>query len=160
MIGAFIIVIGTFLGMEFMAWFTHKYVMHGLMWYFHSDHHVHQPGFFERNDVFFLIFAIPSALCFIYGSMNGIDYRVWIGTGIAVYGFCYFMVHDVFIHQRFKWLRRSDHPYFMAIRKAHKVHHKHLGKEQGECFGMLLVPVRFFREAAKASKQKRSKSVA
>ncbi len=160
MTGAFIIVIGTFIGMEFMAWFTHKYVMHGLMWYFHSDHHVHEPGFFERNDVFFLIFAIPSALCFIYGSMNGIDYRVWIGTGIAVYGFCYFMVHDVFIHQRFKWLRRSDHPYFMAIRKAHKVHHKHLGKEQGECFGMLFVPVKFFREAAKASKQKRGKSVA
>lgn len=155
---AVLIVIGTFFAMEFMAWFTHKYVMHGFMWYFHEDHHVHEPGFFEKNDVFFLIFAIPSALCFIFGAMNGGDFRVWIGTGIALYGLAYFMVHDVFIHQRFKWFKRSNHPYMMAIRKAHKVHHKHLGKEEGECFGMLVVPWKFLRDAAKASRAKQYKT--
>ena len=25
--------------MEFMAWFTHKYVMHGFLWNLHFDHH-------------------------------------------------------------------------------------------------------------------------
>lgn len=155
---AVLIVIATFFGMEFMAWFTHKYVMHGFMWYFHEDHHVHEPGFFEKNDVFFLIFAIPSALCFIFGAMNGGDFRVWIGTGIALYGLAYFMVHDVFIHQRFKWFKRSNHPYMMAIRKAHKVHHKHLGKEQGECFGMLVVPWKFLKEALKASRARQYKT--
>jgi beta-carotene 3-hydroxylase len=35
----------------------------------------------------------------------------------------------------------------LAIRRAHKVHHKHLTKEDGECFGMLFVPRRYLREA-------------
>ena len=46
----------TFLLMECVTWLTHKYVMHGLMWYFHEDHH--QPKYehpFERNDIFFII---------------------------------------------------------------------------------------------------------
>ena len=30
---------GTFSLMEFMAWFTHKYVMHGILWNLHKDHH-------------------------------------------------------------------------------------------------------------------------
>ena len=71
----------------------------------------------------------------------------WIGLGITLYGFTYFIVHDVFIHQRIKWFRRSDALYFKAIRKAHKVHHKHLQKEEGECFGMLWVPIQYFKEA-------------
>ena len=114
-----IVLILAFLGMEFMAWATHKYVMHGLMWHFHSDHHVEEPGFFERNDVFFLIYAIPSWLCIMLGMMYDNYFPVWIGYGIATYGFAYFMFHDVYIHRRFKWLRDIDHPYFMAIRKAH-----------------------------------------
>ena len=61
------------------------------------------------------------------------------GLGILLYGMAYFAVHDIFIHQRFSWLLKNDNIYFRALRKAHKVHHKHLGKEK-ECFGMLLVP--------------------
>jgi beta-carotene 3-hydroxylase len=148
-IGVFLL---TFLAMEFAAWSAHKFLMHGPMWYFHRDHHQVEDGFFEKNDVFFLIFAIPSWLCIMLGLMNNTEIAVWIGAGIAVYGVCYFLVHDVFIHQRFPLFKRSNHPYFMAIRKAHKVHHKHLGKEEGECFGMLLVPPRYYREAKRASK--------
>ncbi len=143
--------IGTFFFMEFVAWFAHKYLMHGFMWNFHRDHHQPQSGFFEKNDVFFLIFAIPSWLCIMLGMMNALPIVVAVGFGIAAYGFCYFMVHDVFIHQRFSWFRRSKHPYLMAIRKAHKVHHKYMGKEHGECFGMLIVPRKYYREAKKAA---------
>ncbi len=141
------IVIGTFFFMEFMAWFTHKYVMHGFLWVLHKDHHQPEPGFFERNDAFFLIFAIPSSTLMFLGAAAGFDYRFYIGLGILIYGICYFLVHDIFIHQRFKWLRNSNHPYFKAIRKAHKVHHKHMGKEKGECFGMLIVPFKYYKEA-------------
>lgn len=144
------ITIATFFFMEFMAWFMHKYVMHGLGWYFHKDHHQHEPGFFEKNDVFFLIFAVPSWLFIMFGMMGGNDWRVFVGLGIAVYGLAYFLVHDVFIHQRFPWFKRTDNVYFRAIRKAHKVHHKHLGKEDGECFGMLLVPMKYFKEAMRS----------
>lgn len=148
-----LIVIATFFFMEFMAWFTHKYVMHGLFWFLHEDHHVigEEDIFFEKNDWFFVIFAIPSFLLFLFGSMDDFDYKFWIGTGIAVYGAAYFFVHDLFIHQRIKVLTRTKNPYFMAIRKAHKVHHKHLTKEHGECFGMLFVPFKYWQAAKKAS---------
>ena len=140
----------TFFLMEFVAWFTHKYVMHGFLWYLHKDHHVKEEGVLEKNDTFFLIFAVPSFLLFFFGAENGMDFRFWIGMGIAIYGFAYFMVHEVFIHQRLKYFRNSDNSYLRAIRKAHKVHHKHLTKQEGECFGMLIVPFKYFWEAKKA----------
>lgn len=141
----------TFFFMEFVAWFTHKYVMHGLLWILHKDHHVGKEGFFEKNDAFFLIFAIPGSLFSILGALNGYDFKFFIGLGITLYGLAYFLVHDVFIHQRFKLFRNSKHPYFAAIRRAHKMHHKHITKEHGECFGMLLVPFKYYLEAKKSN---------
>lgn len=141
----------TFWGMEFMAWFTHKYVMHGWGWYFHKDHHQKEPGFFEKNDVFFLIFAVPSWLFIMLGMMNNSAWAPAVGFGILIYGCCYFIVHDVFIHQRFKWFRSAKHPYLKAIRQAHNVHHKYRDKEDGECFGMLVVPFKYYRKALRQS---------
>ena len=54
------VILITFFAMEFVAWFTHKFIMHGFLWNLHFDHHNTQPGFFQKNDAFFLIFAIPS----------------------------------------------------------------------------------------------------
>lgn len=155
--GPFVMLGACFL-MEFMAWATHKFLMHGTMWFFHADHHQVEPGFFERNDVFFLIYAIPSWLGIMLGMMYNQYVFVWAGYGIAMYGFIYFLIHDVYIHRRFKWLRDIDHPYFMAIRKAHKVHHKHTGKEHGECFGMLVVPSKYYKEAKETFKRKYQKA--
>jgi len=155
-----LIVIGTFLTMEFVAWFTHKYIMHGFLWYLHEDHHQPHKHFFEKNDSFFLIFAIPSWLCIMFGMIAGNDFRVWIGVGIALYGLAYFIVHDIFIHQRFKILRRTNNTYLRAIRRAHKIHHKHLGKEDGECFGMLIVPFKYLKDARKRTRKATHKSVA
>lgn len=141
------IVLVAFLSMEGIAWFTHKYIMHGLLWILHKDHHKKESGgFFEHNDFFFLIFAVPGIICLYIGMNAGYNYLFWIGMGITLYGMAYFFVHDIFIHQRFKVLRKSDNSYFKAIRRAHKTHHKHLGKEHGECFGMLWVPIRYFRD--------------
>ncbi|MBK8613247.1 MAG: sterol desaturase family protein [Flavobacteriales bacterium] len=142
----------TFFAMEFVAWATHKYVMHGFLWSLHSDHHKKDHyGFLERNDTFFLIFAVPSMLLFMVGAGLGLHTPwLWIGLGILIYGLAYFFVHEVFIHQRIKWLRNTNNSYFLAIRRAHKVHHKHLGKEDGECFGMLLVPLKYYREVLRS----------
>ena len=150
----FLITLSTFLSMEGITWLTHRFVMHGFLWNLHKDHHNKNPhSFFERNDYFFVIFAIPAICLFALGTffptLSGLFY---IGLGITLYGFAYFMVHEIFIHQRFKILNRTDNIYFRAIRKAHKVHHKHLGKEEGECFGMLMVPLKYFLEASKKSK--------
>lgn len=149
-----VIIIATFFGMEGVAWLAHKYVMHGFLWMLHEDHHKKNPtSFFEKNDYFFLIFAIPGIACLAVGSfIPGLHLLLFFGIGITIYGFAYFMVHDIFIHQRFKWLRNSNNFYFRAIRRAHKMHHKHLGKEDGECFGMLWVPLHYFVEAIKQEK--------
>lgn len=147
-----IIVIAAFLSMEAVAWFTHKYIMHGLLWKLHKDHHKKESkGFFEDNDFFFLIFALPGILCLYFGSQNNFNVLFWVGLGITLYGLAYFLVHDIFIHQRFKIFRNSDNDYFKAVRRAHKVHHKHLGKEDGECFGMLLIPTKFFKKSNSSS---------
>ena len=144
-----IIVISTFLLMEFVAWATHKYVMHGFLWVLHKDHHKKDHyGVLERNDAFFLIFALPSIALFLIGARAGLQAPwLWVGLGILLYGIAYFIVHEVFIHQRMKRLRTSGSSYFLGLRRAHKVHHKHLTKEHGECFGMLWVPLRYFKEA-------------
>ena len=135
-----------FVGMEFMAWFTHKFIMHGFLWSIHEDHHRPPKKRFEKNDLFFLIFAIPSWLCIMLGLIYGYYNIVSIGFGIMLYGLVYFLVHDVLIHRRFKWFDNTTNKYFKAIRKAHKVHHKNLDKEDGSCFGMLLVPFKYFNE--------------
>jgi len=140
----FSVVFVTFWFMEFMAWFTHKFVMHGLLWYLHKDHHQVEPGFFEKNDLFFLIFAIPSAYCYVTGLMYH-DFRLYIGIGISLYGFAYFIIHEIIIHQRFKLWSRLDNRYVKAIRRAHKIHHKYLGKEDGENFGMLIVHFKYWK---------------
>ncbi len=135
----------TFLVMEMITWLTHKYVMHGFLWYLHKDHH--QPKYqniFEKNDAFFVIFAVPSILLFYFGINPQLNYLFFIGLGILFYGLAYFFVHDILIHQRIKWFSRTDIKYFKGLRKAHKIHHKHLGKEDGECFGMLNVPKKYF----------------
>lgn len=136
----------TFLVMEGITWCTHKFVMHGFLWYLHEDHH--QPkyqGVFEKNDAFFAIFAVPSILLFYFGIEPVLNFKFFIGLGILFYGIAYFLIHDVLIHQRFKWFDNIKNPYLIGLRKAHKVHHKHLGKEDGECFGMLNVPKKYFK---------------
>ncbi|MDT8347203.1 MAG: sterol desaturase family protein [Flavobacteriaceae bacterium] len=137
----------TFCMMEFMAWFTHKYIMHGFLWSLHKDHHKKDhKSWFERNDFFFVFYALVS-MGFFYANYTGFWMGLPIGLGILAYGITYFLVHDIFIHQRFKIFRKADGFYAKAIRRAHKIHHKHLGKEHGECYGMLLPPLRFFKKS-------------
>ena len=141
-----LIVLAAFIAMEVVAWFTHKYIMHGLLWTLHKDHHKKESkGFFEHNDFFFLIFALPGITALYFGMENGYNYLFWIGLGITLYGMAYFLVHDIFIHQRFKLFRNTENPYLKAIRRGHKMHHKHITKEDGESFGMLWVPLKYFR---------------
>lgn len=141
-----LIVLATYILMEGMTWLIHKYIMHGFLWMLHRDHHDHShEGDLERNDWFFVIFAIPTIVLLYYGVQAGLNYVFYIGLGIFLYGMSYFFVHDIFIHQRMHLFRNTRNPYLLAIRRAHKQHHKHTGKEDGECFGFLWVPVKYFR---------------
>ncbi len=141
-----LILIATFFLMEGATWVIHKYVMHGFLWVLHRDHHDHSTeGALEKNDYFFVIFALPAIALMYFGSLADFNYMFFIGLGITFYGMAYFFVHDVFIHQRISFLKNTQNPYLLAIRRAHKQHHKHLGKEEGECFGFLWVPIKYFK---------------
>ena len=137
----------TFIIMEGVAWGMHKYIMHGVFWNLHEDHHVrdNHDSFFERNDSFFIFFSVLAIAAFLSWSIWGSNIALGIGIGISIYGFVYFVIHDLFIHQRIKIWRNTKNPYLLALRRAHKVHHKHIQKEEGECFGMLWVPLKYYR---------------
>ena len=142
-----LIFLGTFFFMEFMAWFTHKYIMHGFLWSLHKDHHHKDHGsWWERNDLFFVFYALVSIGCFLLWRYEDVWFTLPIGLGILAYGMAYFTVHDIFIHQRFKLFRNANNWYARGIRRAHKMHHKHLGKDHGENFGMLIVPFKYFKK--------------
>lgn len=142
-----LIFLATFCFMEFMAWFTHKYIMHGILWKLHKDHHYKDhKSWWERNDYFFLFYAMISIGCFISWSYYDVWVGLPIGLGIFAYGLTYFFVHDIFIHQRLKMFRNTNNWYARGIRRAHKIHHKNIGKEKGECFGMLLPPLKYFKK--------------
>lgn len=144
-----LIIFATFFFMEFTAWFTHKYIMHGILWKLHKDHHVQTPGLFQKNDSFFLIFAVPSWLFIMFGAMDQFDFKFFIGLGILLYGIAYFLIHEVLIHKRFKKLRKmmfnnaEKSLYLKTLLKAHHMHHKHLEKDNGESFGMLIVSSKY-----------------
>ena len=139
--------LGCFFGMELVAWFTHKYIMHGFAWFLHQDHHLKGEGqVFERNDTFFLVFATPGIILLAIGWFKGWSQPYpWMGLGITAYGLAYFLIHDIFIHRRFSLFRNSENKYLLGIRRAHKMHHKKITKEGGECFGMLWVPFKYLR---------------
>jgi beta-carotene 3-hydroxylase len=149
-----LIALASFFAMEGITWLTHKYVMHGFLWFLHESHHKQNDHFFEKNDAFFFIFAVPSWLCIMLGSMHRNWVSVSIGAGIAMYGLAYFIVHDIIIHQRFKLFTRSNNRYIKTIRWAHKMHHKYVEKYDGESFGMLLVAKKY-REKIKRDEEMR-----
>ncbi len=142
------IILLTYIAMEFVAWFTHKFVMHGFLWSWHADHHLphyEKEGFFEKNDLFFIVFAVPSAASYMIGTfMPGMLWLLFVGIGISLYGLTYFLIHDVYIHKRFKWFKHLDNRYSRAILRAHGAHHAKTTKEDCESFGLLVVNKKYY----------------
>ncbi|MCF8261925.1 MAG: sterol desaturase family protein [Melioribacteraceae bacterium] len=143
-----LIVIASFWFMELFAWTFHKYIMHGALWKIHKDHHKKEHNHvWEFNDLFIPVFSAPGLIALYFGLVEGFSSPLfWIGVGVSLYGICYFLAHDIFIHQRIKFLRSSNNRYLLAMRRAHKIHHKYVEKYPGDCFGFLWVPKRIMNE--------------
>ena len=136
-----LIVLATIAAMEWVAWASHKYIMHGWGWGWHRDHHEPHDHMLEKNDLFGLVGAAMSISMFIWGSewlLGNAAWvpATWIGLGILGYGFIYTLVHDGLVHQRyFKWVPKRG--YAKRLVQAHKLHHATIGKEGGVSFGFL-----------------------
>ena len=137
------VIIAVFFFMEFVAWFLHKYVMHGFGWYLHEDHHRYTKGRSEKNDVFGLIFSLVSFLFIFTGWLDGYDLKFAIGLGIMSYGIAYFMVHDVFFHRRVKIKYKPKSRYMKRVLHAHTIHHQKSTAYDGVCFGFVIASKKY-----------------
>lgn len=131
----------TIILMEVVAYATHRWIMHGPGWFLHKSHHRERLGRFEANDLYALIFALPSILL-LWGGVNSGwgNWAIWVGAGIAAYGAIYFGFHDVIVHRRIAhhYLPRSN--YMRRIVQAHRLHHAIESKEGAVSFGFLWAP--------------------
>ncbi|MDX1903987.1 MAG: sterol desaturase family protein [Thermonemataceae bacterium] len=136
--------VATFFFMEGVAWFTHKYVMHGFLWSWHKSHHSPRHGIFEKNDLFAIVFSVPSMLTIVVGfEVPSLAFLKWIGFGILAYGIFYVLFHDILVHRRVKIKFIARNPYLRRMIRAHKVHHKYREKEGAEAFGFLYAPKKY-----------------
>lgn len=133
--------LATIAAMEAVAYAAHRWVMHGPGWFLHESHHRERTGRFEWNDLYAVIFAIPSVVLLLGGVQLGWwPGFTWIGAGIAAYGAIYFGFHDVIVHRRIghRYLPRSS--YMKRIVQAHRLHHAVETKHGTVSFGFLWAP--------------------
>lgn len=153
------LVIGTFLFMEGVAWFTHKYIMHGFLWSWHRDHHNHHNGFFEINDLFAVVFSLTAIGMFLAGLIDPeLGFLTWIGAGVTLYGLFYFIFHDVIVHRRVKVKLDTSGRYMQRIMRAHYIHHKVHTREGAEAFGFLYAPKKYDRPVKTVKTETKSES--
>ena len=133
-----LIVIGTFMFMEGVAWFTHKYIMHGFLWSWHKSHHKTHNHTLELNDLFAVVFSIPSILLIYFGySYEAYGILKYFGIGILLYGIAYLIFLDIIVHRRIKTKFKAKSSYMKRIMNEHYVHHKVHTKEGAKAFGFL-----------------------
>lgn len=133
--------VATVIFMEGFAYVAHRWLMHGPGWFLHKSHHRPRTGMFELNDLYAVIFAVPSISMFWYGIGLGHGaLYAWIGGGIAAYGAIYFGFHDVIVHKRIghRYVPKSN--YMKRIMQAHRLHHVVETKEGTVSFGFLWAP--------------------
>jgi beta-carotene 3-hydroxylase len=133
--------LATIAAMEGFAYVMHRWVMHGPGWFLHASHHRPRSGFWEANDLYFVIFAMPSILLLLGGVQW--DWGSWataVGAGVAAYGAIYLGFHDIIVHKRVGHHYVARSRYMKRIVQAHRLHHA-VGTKQGcVSFGFLIAP--------------------
>ena len=131
----------TVAAMEGVAYVAHRWVMHGFGWALHESHHRARTGFWELNDLYFVIFAAPSivllfgGLYFEFGT-----WAIWVGAGIAAYGAIYLGFHDIIVHRRWPTRYLPKSVYMKRIVQAHRLHHVVETKDGTVSYGFLIAP--------------------
>ncbi|MFK7906855.1 MAG: sterol desaturase family protein [Chitinophagales bacterium] len=152
-----LVFIGTFILMECFAWWMHKYILHGPLWFVHKSHHRPHKGWFEINDLVVFVYAIPAIATMVYG--EGIHHWTWwIGAGISAYGIFYFILHDIIIHRRIKVKYHFQNSYIKRLIRAHKIHHKHLQKEDSKAFGFLYAIKKYEVKTSRKSSENKTQT--
>lgn len=137
----FLIFAATVAAMEGFAYAMHRWVMHGPGWFLHASHHRVRTGLWEANDLYFVIFAMPSILLLLGGvQWHWGDWATACGAGIAAYGLIYLGFHDILVHRRVDHRHVPRSPYMKRIVQAHRLHHAVETKRGCVSFGFLIAP--------------------
>lgn len=138
LVGLFLLTVA---GMEGFAYAAHRWLMHGPGWFLHASHHRPREGNWELNDLYFVIFALPSILLLLGGVQWGWGaWAVAVGAGIAAYGAIYLGFHDIIVHQRLPYRFVARSAYMKRIVQAHRLHHVVETREGNVSFGFLVAP--------------------
>ena len=130
----------TVAAMEGVAYVAHRWVMHGVGWFLHRSHHRPRTGTWELNDLYAVIFALPSIVLIAGGVQGWGPACIWVGAGIAAYGAIYFGFHDIIVHRRLPTRYLPKSAYMKRIVQAHRLHHVVETKEGTVSFGFLVAP--------------------
>lgn len=131
-------VVATVVLMELVAAGIHRFVMHGFGWGWHQSHHQPARGSLERNDLYAVIFSAISISLFMLGSRWPVLW--WVGSGLAVYGLLYTLLHDGLVHRRLPVGITPRRRYLKRLVQAHRLHHATKDRQGAVSFGFLYAP--------------------
>ena len=134
-----LITVATVIAMEVVATVVHQFVMHGPGWGWHRSHHEPHDHVLEVNDLYAVVFA-GLALALIIFAAADFGPIYWVGIGMTIYGFLYFVVHDGLVHQRWPFRLIPKNPYLKRLVQAHRLHHAVEGRHGCVSFGFLYAP--------------------
>ena len=120
---------------EIISYIVHRFLFHGPLGEIHKTHHLPQKNVFEKNDLFLLFFTSLSVILVHF-------VKSW-GTGMALYGLCYFLLHDMFTHNRFYRLHLNN-KILKSIKQAHHLYHLSVKRQGQEPCGFLLFDFKRF----------------
>lgn len=129
-----------FFVMEGVAWWSHKYIMHGWGWGWHKDHHEPHDKPLEVNDLYAVVGSGVAIALFTAGWVSGLWWVYAIATGVTLYGAMYAFVHDGLVHQRWPFHFMPKNGYARRLVQAHKLHHAVQTKEGAVSFGFIFAP--------------------
>ena len=82
----------------------------------------------------------------MYFGWEQLDFRFWMGLGVTAYGFTYFHAARCVHSSSGQVAGQTGQFLFPRHAQSAKVHHKKMGKEDGEEFGLLLFNKRHWRQ--------------
>lgn len=125
-----------FITMEGVAWASHRWIMHGPMWFLHRSHHGDRKSRFEANDLFGVFFSVVS-ISWIWIGKDGNPFSLGLGLGMAAYGLGYLIIHDILTHGRFGRVALPKNSYLLRLVRAHRIHHSRDALDGTRNFGFL-----------------------
>ena len=117
-----LIALGALVAMEPISAGVHRFIGHGLAWELHRSHHeapIEGIVGLEANDAIPAVSAIVTMTMLALGRwVNGFAILQPLAVGMTLYGFAYFVVHDVYIHRRLALLPRR-----VGVLEPFRLHH-------------------------------------